>query len=206
MQELIKEVLKKVPYDHITLDGLYQSDVMMDFLDGHGIKFLMRLPRNRTVRISEEAPAFKIGNHRGYRLQRNQRTKVYKGFLNGKIRYIVAEKRKNCAGVYETVFLISNFEKSAKEYLSIYLLRWNIEQLFRASKQSLGLGDCQAIYLKRQRLHIFSVFVAFAIADSIKYLSSYSSTEDGIRYLKNFILGTPPRSEYPANEVSYAIA
>ena len=166
----------------------------------------MRLPRNRVVRHSQDTPGFKIGDHWRYKLKRNQRSKAVTGLLNGKIRYIAIEKRKNTTGTYEAVYLISNFEKEAKVYLSIYMLRWNIEQLFRTSKQALGLGDCQAIYLKRQRLHIFSVFAAFAIADSVKYLCDFSCTGDGIKYLKTFISDVPIIAKYPAHEVLYAIA
>ncbi len=158
MRDLIAQIAFKISFNYVLLDGLYQSDAMMDYLDDLKIHFLMRLPRNRTIRLLEGAPAFKIGDHWAYRLSRNQRSKTMTGFLNGKLRYIAIEKRKNTGGDYETVFLISNFEKAAKEYLSIYMLRWDIEQLFRTSKQSLGLGDCQAISLKKtETTHVFSI-------------------------------------------------
>lgn len=206
MQELIAQVNGKVPFKYVLLDGLYQSEAMMEYLDSQKINFEMRFPKNRKVKATENEDSVKIKNHKAFRLQRNQRSKARIGIINGKKRYIAIEKKKNRLGEYETYYLISNFEKTAKEYFSIYALRWNIEQLFRTTKQSLGLADCQAINLNKQKQHIFSVFSTFAIAEIIKINQNLATTGDAIRYVQNAISKKLSLSKLRIDQVFYAIA
>ncbi len=188
LQSLITQVQLKIKFTNILLDGLYQSENMMVFLDDFNINFTMRLPKNRTIQHIENTKAIKIKNNRHFKLQRNTRSYSWKAILHNKKRYIAAEKRKNPQGDYETVYLVSNFDAHTKEYLKRYLLRWSIEQLFRTSKQSLGLGDCQARALSKQKIHIFSVFSAFAIAELIKLSANLKNTPDSVRLHRAIIL------------------
>jgi hypothetical protein len=188
MQDLIKRATDCLSFNYVFLDGLYQSKGMMEFLDRLPIQYLMRLPKNRTVRTTADEKPIKIGKHSSFKLNKNRRSYARKALIAGKERYIAAEKRMNSKGDYETVYLISNFETEPKKYIDMYLLRWPIEQVFRSCKQMLGLGDCQSQALSKQRAHIFSVFAAFAIAEQLKGLYKLAHTPDGIRLYRAVIL------------------
>ena len=81
---------------------------------------------------------------------------------------------KNACDTYQTkneynfIYYISTVRKTAKEYVKIYELRWNIEKIFRTMKQSLGLKDCSARKGTMQKGHIFGIFHAYTIAQIIK--------------------------------------
>jgi SRSO17 transposase len=207
IRDLIQEVQSKLTYKvkKIFLDGLYHSQEMMEYLDNNDLNFVMRLPKNRKLQLMEKGESKKAKDH--IKLTKNTRKKQWIVFMNGKARYVAAQKEKNKAGDYVTTYVIANFELSTpQEYLSLYLLRWSIEQLFRTSKQLLGLGDCQAMSLLKHREHISLVFLLYGMSDMIKYIKKLDCTEDGVRYLKVFILGESKNLMGPADQVFHAYA
>ena len=146
----------------------------------------MRLPKNRKVQDSKQNPLIAIGDNWRFKLKKNTRKKVFKGYLQqGVLRYITASKRRKKNGDYETVYFVGNFRKPANEILSLYAKRWNIEKLFRTTKQKLGLQDSQARSLDRQKVHILSSLVAFAIADTIKVFEKLDSPDQVIRAIRS---------------------
>lgn len=157
---------------------------MLNLLDQLNIKFIMRLPKNRQIRKSMDTLEAKIGDHWEYKLRGNQRMKRFAGFIQGTLRFITAYKKKNRSGLYETRFLISNFEETAHTIVALYEYRWTIEKFFRTVKQKLGLQDCMSRSLEKQKNHIWATFVAYAIADSIKVSKSYKTADEAIRKIR----------------------
>lgn len=132
----------------------------------------MRLPKNRQISISVGKVKIKIGDHWGFKLNRNTRTRRFEGYIYGKLRYITAQKRQNRNGEYKTRYLISNFKDTAVNIMTFYEFRWTIEKLFRTIKQKLGLQDCLSRSINGQKNHIWMVLASYAIADTIKIQES----------------------------------
>jgi hypothetical protein len=183
-QEMIVENCKKIPFAMVLMDGLYPSDDMLKLLDNLSIKFIMRLPKNRKIRRSMRELEAKIGDHWQYKLKGNTRIKRFEGFIQGVWRYITAYKQKNRKCEYETRYLISNFKEKPQNILACYIYRWSIEKFFRTVKQKLGIQDCLSRSIGGQANHIWAVFVAYGIADTIKLKKGYKTTDETIRLIR----------------------
>ena len=55
MKDIRYQVLNQVPYKvkMILLDGLNQSEKMMEYLDNNDLSFVMRCPKNRLIQLTE---------------------------------------------------------------------------------------------------------------------------------------------------------
>ncbi|MBM3886590.1 transposase [Candidatus Dependentiae bacterium] len=80
------------------------------------------------------------------------------------------------------------------EHVSHYSKRWSIEMLFRTTKQSIGLQECQSRSLVIQQNHVAAVLLAYAIAqlEMKKYKldtpeSAIRASEARKRYIKKDI-------------------
>lgn len=182
-RELIDIYKNKIDYKAILLDGLYASAEIMNFLEENKIIYYMRLPRNRKVKASPNSIEFKIGDNLAFRLKGNTRSKSFVAYFGEKMRYVTAQKRRKRSGGYETVYIISNEKVDSAKAILIYAIRWAIEKLFRTTKQILGLSDCLARSLQKQKLHVLSSFASYAILESIKLYKGFNCPEDSYRYL-----------------------
>lgn len=182
-RDLIEIYKDKIDYKAVLLDGLYASFEMMEFFEKNNIFYYIRCPRNRKVKSRPNSIEFKIGDNLAFKLKRNTRSKSFVAYFGEKMRYITAQKRKNRAGRYETVYIVSNEEVDALEAILIYAIRWSIEKVFRTTKQTLGLSDCLARSLLKQKLHVLSSFASYGILESIKLCKSFKCPEDSYRYL-----------------------
>ncbi|MBD3231451.1 transposase [Candidatus Dependentiae bacterium] len=108
--------------------------------------------------------------------------------------FFTAHKRYSNSGKSSNiVYIISSLNIPAKEQAKTYNIRWNIEKMFRTTKQSLGLVDCQCLEIEKQRTHILSVFFAFAKLEEQKIFKRKKSIEQVLMdlriqkiYMKNF--------------------
>ena len=77
--------------------------------------------------------------------------------------YFSVHKRKNKSGEYQYVYIVSNMDLCAKNYLKLHEKRWVIEKIFRTIKQLLGLNQCYSRFLEKQETHIyfFSLIIVF---------------------------------------------
>lgn len=168
-QELILATIdKKNFFDFVSLDGAFAVRDMFNFFEEHNaLKFIMRIPRNRLVKIGNEAP-LPLKMQPLLKLKRNERARTVQGELYGKTYFFTAEKRKNRNDEWETVFLVSNMDLSAKEQVAAYALRWPIEIMIRTTKQKFGATQCQTLKASKQRAHIMAGFLSYAIIDSLK--------------------------------------
>jgi DDE family transposase len=201
MQDLIRAARPRCSFKEAYFDGLYQSKAMMIFLSNLSIRCIVRFAKNRTVKLNPTDKPVKVGKHHAFKLLRNARSKRIKALVGGKEYFIIVQKRKNSSGDYETIYLISNFDTDTKNYLSLYMLRWPIEQIFRCSKQLLGLNDCQSRSLKKQKNHTFSVLAAFSIAEVVKSLNGLPNTPEGVRHYRISISPTSQKQEVLSNQV-----
>ncbi len=184
-QEMLTEWREKIQVDMVLMDGLYSSNEMMKFLDRLEVFFIMRLPKNRKVQKRRGELNAQIEDHWQFRLQRNARTGFFRGIINGKWRSIIANKRRAQNGNYRTVFLVTNLRDAAKDILSTYSVRWNIEKFFRTAKHKLGLQDCQARALDRQSVHILACLASYAIIETIRLFYDYYNADQVIRLIRS---------------------
>lgn len=161
------------------LDGLYASKDMMKFLNSRNIRFEMRMGSNRVFE-PENGKKVKIRDLKSLRPQRNARSRTQ----NGLRLYITSEIRINKRGERSVVFLVSNYEAHSKDRVAAYKLRWNIEMIFRTSKQSLGLEECSSRSLKKQTIHIYLVFVSYAFLQDQRISRGCKNVEEAIKALQ----------------------
>ena len=155
----------------------------MEFLNSRGITFEMRMASNRVITVGN-GKKIKIKDLKSLRPQRNARSRTQAVFWNGLRVYITSEIRINKRGEKSVVFLVSNYEALLKNHVRAYKLRWKIEMIFRTSKQSLGLEECSSRSLKKQRIHIYLVFLSYAFLQNECFSTNCENVEEVIKALQ----------------------
>lgn len=164
-QELIKHFKsKKVDYDYVSLDGAFPTPDMFMFLQQSKEIFILRIPRSRCV-ITKNGKRLQLQHIKELKLLRNEREKTVEAELYGKIYFFTAYKRKLRAGGWETIFLVSNMNLTAKAQVAAYNRRWPQEKINRTSKQKFGMHQCQALAAEKQKAHIMAGYLAQAIIE-----------------------------------------
>ena len=57
-------------------------------------------------------------------------------------------------------------DKSAKELIAAYNMRWPLEKVIRTTKQKFGAMQCQALEIEKQQAHLMAGFLAYAILET----------------------------------------
>ena len=181
-KELMTKILGKIPFEALLIDGHYTTQHLIKFLIKFNIDFVGKIARNRVIE-SKNGIRARIDNHPNLKLFKNQRTaKVYATFA-GEWFYFSVHKRKNKAGDWTYLYLVSNIDLKSKEYFYHYDRRWNIEPIFRTFKQSLGFQDCESIDLEKQNIHIYSIFFSYAFLQKEKVEYNLKNPETAIKQL-----------------------
>ena len=176
-EELILKLKQLINFDYVAMDGVFASEPMLQFCKKHVINFCMRIAKNRVI-VSKNAIEAQLQNHPKLKFKRNERYKTIIGTYKGIECFFTAHKRYSNSGKsWNIVYIISSLNIPAKEQAKAYNIRWNIEKIFRTTKQSLGLGDCQCLEIEKQRIHIFSVFFAYAKLEEQKLFKRKKSVE-----------------------------
>jgi hypothetical protein len=181
--ELIIAWKELILFDYIAMDGAFSSEAMISFLDRENLKYSMRIARSRKVIIN--GVELKLNEQPPLKLVRNERQKSAKGLYKGHACTFTVQKRKKRKGGWETIYVISNMELSAKDHIAAYNRRWPIDKSFRSMKQYLGFKDCQMCDGLKQTLHIFSVFLAYALATLEKIANGKKSVEEILKVWRN---------------------
>jgi SRSO17 transposase len=66
-------------------------------------------------------------------------------------------------------------------HVEIYQLRWNIEKMFRTTKQHLGLQECSARKMETQESHIAFVLLAYALLQCDRKNQNLPTPEAALR-------------------------
>tara|TARA_B100001964_G_C14158912_1_gene565686 strand:- start:122 stop:1177 length:1056 start_codon:yes stop_codon:yes gene_type:complete len=177
--DLITQLYQAVEFDYIALDGAFASKEMIEFLERLGIKYSIRMPRNRNVVIDDLKK--RLDSQPVLTLVRNERCKTVKGFYQGNACFFTVHKRKKRGGGWEKIFIVSNMSITAKDHVDAYNRRWTIDKSFRTQKQYLGLKDCQMLSGDKQTFHILNVFLAYSFATIKKIAKKKKSVEDVLR-------------------------
>jgi hypothetical protein len=181
-QELILRFKSLIKKHGISLDGLYATQDMIRFFNEHEIAFVMKMHANRV--IEHQGVKKQLKNHAALRLYRNKRDKTIEANWHCLQLFITVEKMQNKDRSVAYRYLMSNTQRPTKEYLSIYWLRWIIEEFFRTSKQKLGFSQCQSTSIEKQSAHIFNVFYAYAKLQPKSVELGFDSVDAFVRYLR----------------------
>jgi hypothetical protein len=181
-KELLIKLFEKIPFEALLIDGHYTTQHLIKFLMQSNTNFTGKIARNRVIE-TKNGLRTRIDNHPSLKLFKNQRqAKVYAKF-GGEWLYFSVHKRKNKTGVWTYLYLVSNMNLKSKEYFYHYDMRWNIEPIFRTSKQSLGFQDCESIDIEKQSLHIYSIFFSYAFLQKEKVEYNLKNPETAIKNL-----------------------
>lgn len=187
-KELVSEAIKHFKFKYAAFDGAFATEDFLKFLNELGINFTMRIPSNRCIETSD-GQRHQIKHTPSLSLFRNEREKSIKACYKGMQFYFIGYKRRGKKDEWETVYLVSNMDLSAKEHVLAYQVRSGVEKMFRTSKQSLGIGECQALSGKKQEAHILATFVAYVFLEQQKIDKQKKCPEDIVHIFrdKNFL-------------------
>lgn len=182
-KDLIASISKKTNIKYLLADAAYISQDMIKFLKSIKVKFITRVHSSR--KVERNGICEQMRYHKNLRLKGNNRAKIVKVKMSDeRVNIVVFKRQVKGTSQYETVFLITNIEASAREIISLYGLRGQIELIFRTMKQFLGLMQCAAIKRVSQQLHIDAVFFSFAFLQYEKLKNNFTCPEDSVRYLQ----------------------
>lgn len=181
-EELITKLFGKIPFEALLIDGHYTTQYLIKFFMQSHIPFVGKIARNRMIETKNGIRA-RIDCHPDLKLFKNQRqAKVYAKFAEEWLFFSVY-KRKNKAGNWTYLYLVSNMNLKGKEYFYHYDMRWNIEPIFRTSKQSLGLQECESADHEKQDIHIYSIFFSYAFLQKEKVEYNLKNPETALKKL-----------------------
>lgn len=183
-QQLISLAIKAgIPVKEVRLDGAFASVEMMQFLLELGIDFTMRIHCNRVV-ISAEGK-YKLSDQPKLKMKRNEKFKTicasYKGIPE---LYFTAHKRNGKDDETEIVYIVSSIRRTPKAHVQAYSERWPVEKKIRTGKQHLGFTHCQSTNEAKQKFHIFSVMVSYAILQLAKIGKRKNSVEEVLHLIR----------------------
>jgi hypothetical protein len=182
-QELIMYAIEnKVEFDFVSVDGAFCGPDLFAFLKSNNLKFTMRIPRNRKIKI--DGNLVQLQDCPELKLVRNERSKTIKAELYEDTYCFTSQKRKKCNGGWEVVFIVSNMNLEAKEQIAAYDLRWPMEKMIRTTKQKFGAMQCQAISAEKQRAHILAGFLTYAVTDLVKNDKKKQSVDEVVNIIR----------------------
>lgn len=126
-------------------DAFYASEAVLKYLTQHNQTFYSQLPKSRLL------------NHQVLSFHEKGRPYWLKvGKIRGNILVQVVKNRRK-------YFVTNAVGITRQEQLGTYKLRWKIEDLFRFTKQELGLERCQVVSLQGQQNHFGTCFLLYGV-------------------------------------------
>jgi hypothetical protein len=140
------------------------------------------------------------------RTTKKKKFRTVKVLWKGLAIYITAIKRIDKYGNETHVFTASTYKAEPRKHAKNYQTRWLIEQLFRTTKQHLGLSDCQSTSLDKQHAHVLSVLLSYARAQFYKLKKKLKTPEVALRHIReefNNYKNTP--NHLPVESLEYFV-
>lgn len=162
MIDMIKNIMKEIEIDKLTLDGAYSTIEMISFLNQNQIKFDMRIASNRKVTL-EDGSEIPIAKHPLLKKNRNSKAQTISCTWHSEKIYITAHFIKNKNEKRSVKYIVSNYVSSPVGHVKVYKLRWIIEEYFRFTKQNLGFSDCRAHKIDKHLNHITHVIKSYFV-------------------------------------------
>ena len=159
--KMLHQLKLKLGIKKVIFDGAYCSKKAMTKLDEMGFLFTCKFARNRVIQTADGRKT-QIQKHPKLKLKRNQRKKIICAHHKDRRLFFVANKRRKKHGGNEIYFIAQNYWLEPGEIVKTYEKRWGIEKIFRTTKQSFGLKDCQCLDWEKQESHIAACFLAYS--------------------------------------------
>ncbi len=171
-------------------DGHYSTYELLQWCTVNKIKVEMRIHKNRKVLYNRcyisitdllKLPKMRPSQRRPTRTIRIKWKEL--------VLWVTIVRRENKHGEESFVFQVATYKADPRVHRANYKRRWKIEKKYRTTKQSLGLGDCQSKNFLKQRAHMMSVLLAYAIAQLIKKKYRLKNSEEAIRWIRGKCVG-----------------
>src|SRR3989338_5165927 len=148
-----KELNMKAKF--VVFDSWYTAAELMKRVAAYHWTFVARLKKNRKLD--------------GIPLRELRRNPYWmeQGTLIGGIKVLVVKHGKK-------YFASNNLSLSKQELLAAYQSRWEIETIFRALHDKLGLDECQARKLESQTAHFHLCLMAYAALEQQSFIQKRS--------------------------------
>lgn len=152
----------------ILFDSWYTAQELLENLMAQGLKFIGALKKNRVLWFGGR-------RHQLDYFLKKAGEKTYASFLvalqSGLEARLVVFRRRLKSGRIQVEFLLTNdLVSSAKKIAQAYLKRWDIETLFRTSKQAFSLKNFHNRSLTAIQNHITLSFCAVVLTSYLKCL------------------------------------
>jgi len=169
----------------VVADGLFATLKFISWCKRYRVRLEVRMHSNRKVMykgielsVKELAARFNLVPN-GRKMVRTVHVAWHDIWL-----WLTIVRRINKHGVETIVFQAATYKDKPIKHKLAYDKRWNIEKLFRTSKQSLGLSDCYSLKLAVQHSHVTSVLLASTLVQIEKKEKKLDKPEAAIRHLK----------------------
>ncbi len=144
------------------LDGAFATTKYLKWATENGIRTEVRMHSNRVVVYKDKR--LKLREIKCLRPKGRQMARTVRVLWQEIPLYITAAKRIDRHGDETVVFQAATYEAKPIKHALAYKHRWNIEKMFRTTKQSLGLQECFSRKIDIQYNHICAVFLAYSMA------------------------------------------
>lgn len=161
------------------LDGAFASVAYLKWAIENGIRTEVRMHSNRVVIYKGEH--LKLREIKWLRPKGRQMSRTIRVLWQGLNLYITAAKRIDKHGNETVVFQAATYVAKPNKHAEAYKFRWNIEKLFRTTKQSLGLQECFARKTGIQFNHICAVLLAYSMAQLEMKKKGFKNPEVALR-------------------------
>lgn len=163
IKKIIVEVQKQFIKTRIIVaaDGAFASKDFLQWCVENNVATEVRMRSNCVVTYKDEK--IRIRDINALKPKGRQKARTIQVLWHNISLFITAQKRVDKHGKETIVFQASTFKAKPIRHVQIYQSRWNIEKMFRTTKQHLGLQDCFARKMETQESHIAAVFLAYAL-------------------------------------------
>lgn len=161
------------------LDGAFATLTYLKWAIENGVKTEVRMHSNRVVEY--KGKRIKLREIKSLRPKGRQMSRTIRIIWKGIPLYVTAAKRINKHGDETVVFQAATYAATPSLHAKAYKHRWNIEKLFRTTKQSLGLQECFSRKIDTQFNHICAVLLAYSMAQLEMKQRRFKNPETAIR-------------------------
>lgn len=163
IKKIILMVQKTFPKTHIIIaaDGAFATKEFLRWCKENNIAIETRIRSNCVVEYQNAT--MRIRDIKSLMPKGRQMARTIKVLWHGIPLSITAQKRIDKRGNESIVFQASTFEAKPIRHVQIYRTRWNIEKMFRTTKQHLGLQECFARKMEHQESHVAAALLAYAL-------------------------------------------
>jgi len=181
IRKIILKIKNTFPTTHIIVaaDGAFASKEFLLWCTNNNISVEIRMRSNCSVLYKDEKVC--IRDIKELRPKGRQMARTIRVMWHGMPLFITAQRRINKKNQESVVFQVSTFEAKPIRHVQIYKTRWNIEKMFRTTKQHLGLQECSARKMETQESHIASVFLAYALLQCDQKQQKLSTPEAALK-------------------------